>query len=394
VSVTVERPDVVRAAEALVPLVDECADDVEASGRVPDEIVEQLARTGLYHLYLPRSMGGPEVDPVSAFLAVEALSRADGSVGWCAHVSSANAYQLATLAPEAVAAMGCPPRAVRSFSGSNRPLGRARRVEGGYLVDGRWDFASNCLHADWYCGACVVEEDGRRRVRGMFIPATDGEVVQTWQVAGLRGTGSHDFVARDVFVPDDHVPAGRHLAAAAAAGPLYTQRLTMVVNWVLTAAVALGVAQGAVDAFVEISGEGTAHGVDAPLRERAEVQSAVGRAVAMLGAARAYCLHSTAEVWAVAREAHGNASDAELAERVGPLVPAARMAIPYAMQVAVEVVDVLFHAAGTRGIYNRHRIERRFRDAHVAVQHFAGSTSHLAAGGRMAMGLPPGAPFW
>jgi alkylation response protein AidB-like acyl-CoA dehydrogenase len=386
VSVATDRADVVRAAEELVPLVAECADEVEASGRLPDVIVDRLTETGLYHLYLPAVMDGPEVDPVNAYLAVEHLSRADGSVGWCAHVSSANAYQLATLAPAAVAAMARPPFGVRRFSGSNRPLGRARRVEGGYVVDGRWDFASNCLHADWYCGACVVEEDGRRRERGMFMPAADGVVVETWKVAGLRGTGSHDFVARELFVPDDHVPAGRHLAAIAADSPLFAQRLTMVVNWVLTAAVATGIAQGAIDAFAGIAGEGTAHGVDTPLRDRAEVQLAVGRAAAMLGAARAYCLHSTAELW--------EATVAGDVERLDQLVPAARMAIPHAMRVAVEVVDVLFHAAGTRAIYQRHGIERRFRDAHVALQHFAGSPTHLAAGGRLVMGLPAGAPFW
>lgn len=385
-SVRVDRPDVVDAAAELAPLVAERADEVEATGRLPEVIVDRLTETGLYALYRPGSMGGPEVDPVSAFLAIEHLARADGSVAWCAHVSSANAYQLATLSPEAVAAMGSAPYATRRFSGSNRPLGRARRVEGGYVVDGRWDFASNCLHADWYCAACVVEEDGRRRQRGLFIPVNEGEVVETWRVAGLRGTGSHDFCVQDTFVPDDRVAAGRHLAAAARAGALYTQRLTLVVNWALTGAVALGVAGGALDAFAELSRRGTAHDVDTPLRDRAEVQSAVGRAAATLGAARSYCLHATADSWEAATTREPDRLDGPVAE--------ARLAITHAMHAAVHVVDVLFHAGGTRSIYNDHGVERRFRDAHVAAQHFAGSPSHLAAGGRLLLGLPAGAAFW
>ena len=338
---------------------------------------------GIYHIG-----SGVEV-------AIETLARADGSAGWCAHVSSASAYGLAALAPGTVGS-AC------RFAGSNRPLGEARRVEGGFVVDGRWDFASNSLHAEWYFPTCTSEEDGRRRLRSVSVPMGEVEIVETWQVAGLRGTGSHDVAVREVFVPDEHMPARRHLVAAQQAGPLYTPRLTMVVNWVLTAAVSLGVAQGALDTFAELSGQGTAHGVDVPLRERADVQATVGRAAAQLGAARSYCLHTVADAWAVATEAWelrrsgGGESDdlAALERQLDRLVPEARLAIPHAMRTAIDVVDQLFHAGGTRSIYNRGGIERRFRDAHVAAQHFAGSPSHLAAGGRLRMGLPAGAPFW
>jgi alkylation response protein AidB-like acyl-CoA dehydrogenase len=384
VAVRVERPEIVAAAGELATVVAESADEIEARGRLPELIVDHLTDAGLYALYRPAAMGGPQVDPISAFMAIEHLAQADGSVAWCAHVSSGNSYQLATLSPDVVAAMGHPPHAARRFAGSNRPLGRARRVEGGYLVDGRWDFASNCLQADWYCAACVDEEGGRHRVRGLFIPMADCEVLDTWRVAGLRGTGSHDVVVRGVFVPDEHVASGRNLSVAAEAGTLYTQRLALIVNWILTAAVALGIAKGALDAFRQLSDQGTAHGVDSPLRERAEVQGAIGRATAVLGAARSYCLHACADVW----EAAGGLNPLD------HLVLESRLAITHAMRAAVDVVDVLFHAAGTRSIYNHQGIERRFRDAHVAAQHFAGSPSHLSAGGRLVLGLPAGAPYW
>ena len=132
-------------------------------------------------------------------------------------MSSGNSYQLATLAPEG-RRDGHPPHATRRFAGSNRPLGTARRVEGGFVVDGRWDFASNSGNADWYCADLRRRGGGRQRVRSLFIPIADGEVIDTWQVAGLRGTGSHDVVVRGVFVPDEHVASGRNLSAAAAAG--------------------------------------------------------------------------------------------------------------------------------------------------------------------------------
>lgn len=381
---------VVEAARGLVPEVEAAAGWIEEHRRLPDALASRITAAGLNHLFLPASVGGPEVDPLSAMTAIELLAAADGSAAWCAHVSSANAWQIATLGPDAVAAMtelaGRPPR---SFSGSNRPCGTARPVEGGYVVSGRWDFASNCLHADWYCGACLVDEGGaaegaQRRTRAVFVPIASGTIVDTWQVAGLRGTGSNDFVVDEVFVPAERVSAGRHLAAQT--GPLYHRRLSMVVNWALTAGVALGLARGALDAFTDMASAGTA-GAEQPLRDRAPVQLTVGRAEARLQAARVYCRTSLAEVW---KAAVAGADDAELDR----LIPPARLAIVHALHEAVEVVDPLFHAGGTRSIFAAHRLERCFRDAHVALQHGAGSPAHFEAGGRLALGLPARAPLW
>ena len=124
VAVRVERLEVVAAAAELASVVAESADEIEARGRLPELIVDRLTDAGLYALYRPAVMGGPQVDPISAFLAIETLALADGSVAWCAHVSSGNSYQLATLAPDVVAAMGRPPHATRRFAGSTGRLGR------------------------------------------------------------------------------------------------------------------------------------------------------------------------------------------------------------------------------------------------------------------------------
>lgn len=381
---------VVEAARALVPEVEAAAGWIEEHRRLPDTLAGRITDAGLNHLFLPASVGGPEVDPLSAMTAIELLAAADGSAAWCAHVSSANAWQIATLGPDAVAAMtelaGRPPR---RFSGSNRPCGTARPVEGGYVVSGRWDFASNCLHADWYCGACLVhdggaDEGGRRRTRAVFVPIAEGTIVDTWQVAGLRGTGSNDFVVDEVFVPAERVSSGRHLAAQS--GPLYHRRLSMVVNWALTAGVALGLARGALDAFGDMAAAGTA-GAEQPLRERAPVQLVVGRAEARLQAARVFCRTSLAEVWEAAVAGAGD-------DELDRLIPPARLAIVHALHEAVEVVNPLFHAGGTRSIFAAHRLERCFRDAHVALQHGAGSPAHFEAGGRLALGLPARAPLW
>ena len=384
--------DPVALAERVAPIIAAAAEEIEATRRLPDPVVAALTGAGLFDLYRPvgvgsspAGVGGAPVDPVTAMQAMEVLARADGSAAWCAHVSCANAWQLATLDADAVAAMEDPPGSLRRFSGSNRPRGTARKVAGGYVLNGRWDFASNCLHAQWYCAACTAEDHGRQQVKGLFVPTTQVTVIDTWEVAGLRGTGSHDVVIDQVFVPDERVSAGRHLAVQTS--PLFHRRLGMVVNWALTAGVALGIARGALDAFCGISTRGTAGAVETPLRDRASVQGAVGRAEATLGAARAYCLNSVGAVWAGAESGQDDS-------RLDGCIPAARLAIVHAMHAAVEVVNLLFHAGGTHSVYTRNRLERCFRDAQVASQHGAGSPSHFEAGGRLALGLPAGAPAW
>jgi len=376
--------DPVAAARDLAPLAAASADAIERAGRLPDELVAGLTEARLFDLFLPADVGGLEADPLTALLAVEALARADASTGWCVQVSVANAWQLAALEPDAVRSMVTEAGRALRVAGSARPLGRATRVEGGYRVSGRWDFASNVLHADWYVGTCISEEDGRRRSRVVAVPVASGEIIETWDVAGLRGSGSHDFAVHDVFVPDCHVAAGRNLAARS--GPLYRPRLTMVANWSPTAGIGLGVAQGAIDAFVAMADQGTANTVDVALRDRADCQRAVGRAAAKLGAARAYCLDAIGRAW--------QADDGTDPATFDEAVRSARLAITHALHTAVEVVDLLFHAGGTRSVYAVQGLERRWRDAHVAMQHGAALPTHFDAAGRLVMGLPANAPAW
>ncbi len=386
------RADIVRAAEEWAPVVATCADEIERAGRLPEDIARGFAAAGLSSLYLPANGGGPECDPISAMTAIELLARADASAGWCAHVSSANAWAMATLHPDTLTAMGEATGGVWSMSGSARPLGRAQPVPGGYRVNGRWDFASNCQHATWYSGTCMVEQaNGKVRNRTLFMPIADGEIIDTWQVTGMRGTGSHDFEVTDLFVPEERVGIGRNLAYQH--GPLYRPRLTMVVTWALTAAVALGNARGALDTFSEMANQTTAEKAEVALRDRGEVQQAVGRAEAMISAARSYCYHSVAAAWdaIVQPETADQAADPGELDR---LVLDARLSIPHAMHTAVAAIDLLFGAGGTRSIYHRNHLERRFRDAHTALRHVAGSTQHFIAAGRLSLGVPVGAPFW
>jgi alkylation response protein AidB-like acyl-CoA dehydrogenase len=377
-------------AARLAPRIRQLADEIEQAGCLPPELVGPMTEAGLFELYRPADAGGLEAGPLTAFEVTECLARADGSVAWCVSVSTALSTYLGWLPPDGLAevtAAGGPLR----LAGSARPLGRAGATEGGYRVQGHWDFASNVLQADWYVGTCVIEGDhsrsGEPKARSVFLPVRDGRVERTWSVLGMRGTGSHDFVVDDMVVPTRRVASVRY--ARARAGRLYHPRLAMVVTWAPTAGVALGLARGALDDFAELSAaRSTASPL--PLAHRRDVQAAVGQAEAIVAAARAYCVAAIGHAWeAVASDPHG-----ETSPELDRAIAHARLAITHAMGEAVRAVDLLLRAAGTGGVFCKAGIERRFRDVHVAQQHAAGLAGHVEAAGRVLLGLPADAPYF
>ena len=371
-------------ARALQPLIRAEADEIERSSRLPDHLARPMADAGLFQMFLPREVGGPEVHPLTALYVCEALAEADGSVGWCASVSSALSTYLAWLPPEELAQIAGPKPALR-LSGSARPLGVARPVEGGYIVNGRWDFASNIHQADIYMGTCIVQDGEARaagqpvKTRAVAIEPNQGEILDTWHTLGMRGTGSHDFEVRDLFVPTRRVASLRY--ARALSGQVFHPRLQRIVIWSPTAGVALGIARGALNAFRQVA-EGRTANNPVPLRDRAEIQLVAGRVEAQVGAARAYCVSAIQRAWEAVAE------DAIAPEALDTALANARLAITHAMNVGAEATAILQRAAGTSGVYNVAGMERRFRDGHVANQHAAGLDLHLQTAGSVLLGVP------
>lgn len=382
--------DVVAAANRLVPLILARRDEAEQIRRMPREVADALAAAGLLQMYLPRSMGGPELPPLTVFQAIEVLSNADGSIGWCAMIGSSLAAFMGYMPVALGREMAGHPADFRA-AGSVRPQGRAWPVDGGYRVRGQWDFSSGVHHATWLNCTCVVMDGDRPRLtpagtpvlRTLWVPACDGTIKDTWSVVGMRGTGSHDVAVDDVFVP-----AARTYAlgdAPCEAGPLYHPRMLLVTLWTTTAANALGIARGAIDAFVAMAAQARSTMSSALLRDRPLVQARVAEAEAIVNAARAYVFAAVGGAWSAVCD---GAPDPALA------VAQARLAIVHGMHEAVRAVDLVFHAAGTNAVYTRNPLERCFRDVHVAVQHAAGLPGHYESAGKVLLGLRPSDPGW
>ncbi len=363
------------AVRPLLPRIRAAADEIEAGRRVPLPIVHALADAGVFRACIPRALGGVEAHPHDLVAVLETIAAADGSSGWCAMIGATSGVVSAYL-PDAVARTiyGTDPRVVSG--GVFAPRGIAVPEGDGYRVDGRWPFASGSEHCAWLMGGCLVRDGGPPRARMMLVPARDVRIVDTWNVAGLRGTGSHDMVIEGVLVP-----AERSVSIVTdrprAAGTLYAFPVFGLLA-IGIAAVALGIARAAVDELVRVAREKAPYGSKRTLAERAVVQANVARAEALLRSAHAFLDDAIGRAWTAA-ERDGAITTADRA--------ALRLAATHATTSAAQATDLAYDAGGGTSIYATSPLQRCFRDVHVATQHamVAGSTLELA--GRVLLGL-------
>ncbi len=341
-----------------------------------------MGAAGMFSLWLPKSLGGPELNAADFVRVIEELSRMDGSVGWCASVASAYSCLAGYLQPDVARRIYGGGRTV--VAGAVRPSGKAFIADGGYRVTGHWAYGSGICHSTWTLGDCVVHDPGRPRkgpdgapeTRLVMFPTSDAEVIDTWRVSGLRGTGSHDYRVADLFVPGDHTipyPA----PPAVQRGLLYAAPLISGLA-VAIAAVPLGIARAAIDAVIALATAKTPHGSQTLLRDKPTIQADVARAEVLLAAARSCLLATIDELW----EEVARGATASLQRRV-----MVRLACTYAAQACAEAVDLMYNAAGGTALYETSRLERCFRDVHACTQHIATSTSNYETGGRVLLGL-------
>ena len=377
---------------ALMPLIRECADEAERERRLPERAARAMAAAGLYRIAAPRSIGGGECDPRTQIETIEIVSAADGAAGWNLMIGIENMGFLGAALPlETARKLYADPGLI--VAGALNPLGRATPVSGGYRVTGQWPFASGCHNAGWFWGQCLVTDgDGLAKspsggavLREALIPSTEFEIVDTWHVSGLRGSGSHDVAARDVFVPDEHVTAvlegGMQLRET---GTLYRyppfNRLAY--NKI---GVATGIAQAALEHFKKLATEKQPRGSRKLLREKVSVHLVYAEATARLRAARAYAFEAVEEVWRMVEA--GAPASAEQRMHV-------HLACTEACTAAIHTVELLHSAAGTTANFTSCPLERCLRDVRVVPQHIMVSPQWRETAGRVLLGLPGDSPFF
>ncbi len=353
---------------------------------IPAPLVQRLRDAELFHLWLPRTIGGPQLHPVDLIAVIEELSRADGSVGWCAANASVNSMISGSL-PEASTRHMYGDRAVSC--GSFLPGGKAVVVPGGYRLSGRWNYATGIVHSGWMTANSVIMENGAPRLteaktpelRFLFIPVDQGTIIDTWEVSGMRATGSHDFEVHDLFVPDD-LSTPTFVNTPLHPGTLY-QLPRMSLFTVGIGSVPLGIARAAVDALIAIAQDKVPMGAMAPLREKVTAQVAAGQAEALLRAARAGLVEAVNRMWEEVDAGKPPSLDSR---------GAVRLAATFATEASARVVDLVQNAAGGSALFESGRIARCFRDVHAATSHIGLHTNNYEAWGRFLVGMDPGTP--
>ena len=375
--------DLIAAAKNIAPEIVANRDRIDTERQLPEELAAKMAEKGLFGLYVPRELGGPETDPVTAFRVVEEIAQADGSAGWCVFNGTAVSSAIVRISPKAAKEIfGDPPCILGS--GSARVGGTAKVTEGGYIVSGQWNFLSGIDHSTAIFVACrviddngpVQNDDGSPRMQTVVLPVAKGEVLDTWTTLGMRGTASSDAEYSEVFVPEHHTYTRG--APAHYDGPLYSPpQSAIVLGWTLSAANTLGMARGAMNTFVDLATDSGTTDSPTLLRDRQHIKIVVGECEAMIDSARRYVLDTVSRMWEA--QVSGDPELPELSMR-------ARLAITHAIRQSIAVADKLFNAAGTNAIHRSVGLERYFRDLHVHGQHISGLPLNFEYGGAMLMG--------
>jgi len=366
----------VTAAAAIGAKVAPRAAEIEALRTLPRDIVDALVDAGIMKLFVPRTYGGSEATVDEGIAVIEELATHDGSTAWCAMIAMTTGLLGGFLPAAHARAVYAPRDAVTG--GFAAPVGRARPVEGGLRVNGRWQWGSGTAHCTTIGGGCLVaaSDDERPSAKFVLFDREDVTLLDTWYVTGLKGTGSTDYEVHDAFVPE-----GRWFRLAGAVpvedGPLY--RFSFFGLLALgTCAVALGLARRAVDELVDLAGTKRPQGSSRPLAERTPVQADVAIAEASLRSARAFVDDVVGDAWTTV--ARGDAMSDEQRRSV-------RLAATHAMVTSAAVVDRMYTQAGGAAVHDDSPFQRVLRDVHVATQHAITSPRTFDLAGRLRLGL-------
>jgi len=359
--------EALRRARALVPALRERAEHGETLRQMPPETLEDLHRTGLFRFHQPRRWGGMEVEFVALFDIPAEVARGCASTGWNVANLSVHHWMLALYDERAQDEVwGKNPDALIA-SGIAFPQGQGRRVDGGFVVSGFWNFSSGVDAADWNMLAVIVR-DGDRVVdhRMCLVPRSDYEIVDDWHVVGMRSTGSKSVRARELFVPEHRalsmylIRGGSEFPGARVnPSPLYRVPLASLGSHCLAGA-GVGNAQAAVELTIEaITARSTSY-TAARMRDFQAVQLRVARAAALTDAARLVIRADCLEAARIAAEGRVPAIEDKLRFKRN---------VAWAMEQCTEAVDTLHALAGANGIYDRYPIQRLFRDQHALAAH-------------------------
>ena len=375
-------PSPLQAARELAPLIRASADEIDANRELPRPLFEAIADAGMFHLALPRAIGGAEIDYPTYVQVLEEIGKADASTAWIVNQCATFSTYAARMSPEVARTIWIDtPRSI--VSNTPAPNAQAVVVSGGYRVTGRQGFSTGCRHASWVAAhATVIEngsprlKDGKPETRYCIMPIAEVELLDTWHVRGMRGTGTHHFAVKDVFVPQERTVL---LATAPLehAGARYKIGIQLAFAGG-DGAIALGMARSCLTEFYELAGSKTPRFQNL-LRDQPLTQLTLGQAEAAVRSGRAFLMEAVRDLWNEALTL-----PAISLERRATL----RVATTHAIRLAAQAIDSLYNAAGATAVFEGNLMQRHFQDIHVITQHLHGRLAHYELAGQHWLGLP------
>jgi alkylation response protein AidB-like acyl-CoA dehydrogenase len=346
--------------------------EIDKDRRLPEELVTRLGESGLLRAGAPAEVRGLELPPGLALRCAETVARGNASAGWCVSIAITSSLLVAYLPASSRDELFGDGRGIAA--GVWAPRGKGRTVGGGVVVSGRWPFCSGITHADMMFAGCLV--DDQRVASVVALRKEDLQVLDTWHTLGLCGTGSHDSVADEVFVPADRVFS--IFNGPVVDRPLY--RFPVFGFFALSiGAAALGNARAAIDDLIELACDKKGLGSTRTLAERPATQAAVATAESALGAARALYYEAIETAWQASQGDEGVSVEAR---------NHLRLAATHAARTSADVVRNMYDLAGGTAIYDSSPLQRRFRDAYTATAHFQVNEASRELPGRLLLDQP------
>jgi 3-hydroxy-9,10-secoandrosta-1,3,5(10)-triene-9,17-dione monooxygenase len=379
---------IVARARALIPILRERAPKTEALRRLPPETERDLHDAGLFRIVQPKRVGGAELDYVALVDCADALGQGDASVAWNFANLASHHWMLGMFPRQAQDAVWGKDANALIASSFIFAAGRAKKVEGGYVLNGHWPFSSGVESSDWNMLASVVSSDDDAdgiEYRIFLLNKGDYRINDTWNATGLCGTGSNDVKVTDAFIAEQMTIAvsdltgGRTPGSAANPNALYALPVFSLFPYVLSG-VGLGNAQACLNDYVEFARHRASTYNRAKLSDLQTTQIKIAEASAKIDAARLVMRTNCIDAMADARRGRiPDIADKTRLRRDGA----------FSVNLCTEAVSLLFAASGARSLFTSGALQRQFRDAHAVNSHLAFNFD--AAGtnyGRVALGLP------
>lgn len=377
-----DTADILARVARVAPAIKEASIQIEQDRRIPLDLLKALHKEKLFRLLLPKDFGGEEVDPLTFFQAISAIAENDASTSWCLCQANGCSTASAYVEPHVAETIwGNDPKAVVAWG-----PGKAEAVykDDGYVVTGRWQFASGRRHATWLGARMPLTlPNGEEAYRVMFFPSGEAEMEDIWNVLGLRGTASDGYSIKDVFIQQDFM-ATRNVEAEERRydAPLYLIHANIHYATGFSG-VALGIARAMLEEFKELASKKVPNRLKQRLCENQVIQLEVAKAEARIRSARALMLSEWREIWDEIVSTHEFTEDARMR---------LRFSATYCIHEAKDVVDALYDASGATTIFSSNSMQKYFRDIHTLTQQGQGRLMYMQIAGAHLMGLKADMP--